>query len=80
MVEKLKRLNYDCVRVLNGKNSIEIQNKYEKLVNLINDYGGRVHGSQFHTAAFDDTVWDIIAVYFNVPKESLEQFKAEFDA
>jgi len=75
MVVKVKRLSFESVRILNGFTVSAVEKKYEKLVNLVAEYGGRVHGSQH---SIIDNSGDSIVVYFQIPLDAKEQFEKEY--
>ena len=75
MVVKVKRLSFESVRILYNQNPSKLSKEYETLVNLVAEYGGRVHGSQHSFQISPDTgSWDSIAVYFQIPYEAKEEY------
>jgi len=76
---KLKRVNFESVRILFDENTGKLTEKYEKLVNLVAEYGGRVHGSQHNFQITNDgDSWDTIAVYFQIPSDARDEFEKEY--
>lgn len=73
---KVERKIWNSVRILGGD---PLQQRYEKLTNLILSYGGRIHGSQYQLVFNDrySTHYDKIAVYFEIPIENKEAFEKE---
>lgn len=66
---------YEKVRIVTGRTAEEIEERYEVLVNCVREYGGRVHGSQYH---YDDANgYETIAVYFEIPKTNLVEFNTD---
>jgi len=79
VVVKVKRLSFESVRILYADIPNKLAQKYETLVNLVAEYGGRVHGSQHSFQISPDTgSWDSIAVYFQIPYEAKEEFEKEY--
>ena len=78
MVVKVRRLTFEYVRVLSSDLDTPVRKKYEKLVNLIAEYGGRVHGSQHSINSKYDVNYDVIAVYFQIPLDAKEEFEKEY--
>jgi len=80
MVGKVQRSTFESVRILSLYESISsgegvtIQEQYEKLANLVAEYGGRIHSSQYTMAVNDES----IAVYFQIPKDSKQAFEKEY--
>jgi len=74
MVVKVKRLSFESVRILYDGSIVNIEKEYEELVNLVSEYGGRVHGSQLN----NDSDSYIIAVYFQIPLDAKEEFEKEY--
>lgn len=71
---KVERKIWNSVRILYFRDSLEAEKNYEKVTNLVLEYGGRIHGSQF---VKNDTYGREIAVYFELPKENVEEFLKE---
>ena len=78
MVGKVQRSTFESVRILSWYEFLDgehdIREQYEKLANLVAEYGGRIHGSQFANGVSGDS----IAVYFQIPKDSKEAFEKEY--
>lgn len=55
----------------------DLEQRYEKLTNLVLSWGGRIHGSQHENSAVRDIPYHTIVVYFEVPTDSLDQFLEE---
>ena len=74
---KVERKVWNSVRILGGD---PLQQRYEKLTNLILSYGGRIHGSQYQfniSSGLCVAHYDKIAVYFEIPIENKEAFEKE---
>jgi hypothetical protein len=54
----------------------EIQNKYEILSDIVTEYNGKVHGSQFHIITNNELR---IIVYYEIPEGKREEVKQRFN-
>ena len=71
----VERKNFESMELIYSGNIDVVKGQYEKLTNLVAEYGGRVHGSQISN---DDTNF-ILAIYYQVPKENIEEFNKEWE-
>jgi hypothetical protein len=71
---KVERRNFESMELIYSGDTKVVSQQYEKLANLVAEYGGRVHGSQISN---DDTNF-ILAIYYQIPKESIEEFNREY--
>ena len=71
---KVERKNFESIELLYSGDIDAIKQQYEKLANLVADYGGRIHGSQISN---DDTNF-ILAIYYQIPKENIDEFNKLF--
>ena len=55
----------------------DIQKKYEILSDIVTEYNGKVHGSQSHVIAPDNTLQ--LIVYYEVPEGKREEVKQRFN-
>ena len=57
----------------------DIQKQYETLSDIVTEYGGKVHGSQSHIVAANNTLQ--LIVYYEVPTEGnkREEVKSKFE-
>jgi len=72
---KVERRNFESMELIYSGDTDVVEGQYEKLTNLVAEYGGRVHGSQISN---DDTNF-ILAIYYQVPKENIEEFNKEWE-
>ena len=55
---------------------VDIQRKYEILSDIVSEANGKVHGSQSHIVAPDNTLQ--LIVYYEVPEGKREEVKRKF--
>ena len=55
----------------------DIQKKYEILSDIVIEMGGRVHGSQSHIVAPNNTL--LLIIYYEVPEGQRETVKQKFN-
>lgn len=75
---KVTRQTWNLCRILDTtENFKKLENSYEFITNLVLSYGGRIHGSQHSSAVVGTMSHDTIVVYFEVPKDSLDDYLKE---
>lgn len=75
---KVKRQIWNLCRVIGTADTYkELEQRYEKLTNLVLSWGGRIHGSQHSSNVVGTLPFQTIVVYFEVPIDSLDKFLEE---
>jgi len=73
--KRLQRINHEdiCILQTSTDRSYTLEADYSFLVNLINEFGGKVHGSQFQYTGLGGSM--SIAVYYTIPKDARKEFE-----
>lgn len=70
---KVERKNWDSVLIIFGSPA-DLETQYAEFVNLLQEYGGRVHGSQYKFGSEGQA----IAIFYTIPKDNIDEFKKEY--
>jgi hypothetical protein len=73
--KRVERRDHEDVCILQAETSKswELELDYSRLVNKINEFGGRVHGSQYQYTGLGGSM--SIAVYYTIPKDAKNEFE-----